>query len=155
MCLVFQFCINTLHIMVIHETIKSQTISNHIADIFNGMCHFKIVVLIMTGIQCFVKHIVCYGMKCFFIYPTRIIAMNYFSHEPELRLHFICHMTKSFHVVEIHNIRSIQTNSINVKLAYPKANHVTDIISDCRVVLIQFRKKVVASPVFIRKTVIE
>ena len=27
--------------------------------------------------------------------------------------------------------------------------------SDCRVALIQFRKKVVASPVFIRKTVIE
>ncbi len=75
-------------------------------------------------------------MQRAFIYPARIIAVDNFSHQPELRLHFICHRAQSLHIIKIQHIRRVETDSVDIKLAYPKTDHIADIIPDGGIVLV-------------------
>ena len=118
------------------------------------MCNFKIVVIVVPGVQCFVQLIVGHRMKSSFIYPTGIIPMDHLAHEPELRLHFICRLTQGFHKIKIQYVRCIQTDPINIKLTDPEADHVTDIIFDCWISLIQLHQQIVAAPVIIGKSIV-
>ena len=138
-CLILKLCIDTLHIMIVHEIIKLQslrTIASHLIETFYRMGNLKIVVIIMAGIQRLVELIVGDGMQCSFIDPAAVIPVNHFTHKPELRLHFICGPAQRFHIFKIQHVRCIQTNTIYIKLADPEPDHITDIIPDCRIMLI-------------------
>ena len=80
--------------------------------------------------------IIGYRMKCTFIYPTIIIAMDYFSHEPEIWFYFVGNLAQTLHIVEIQDISCIKTDSIDIEFTYPETNNIADIILYCWIVLI-------------------
>ena len=139
MRLVLQLCIDTLHIMIIHEIIKFQslrTVASHLIETFYRMGNLKIVVVIVTRIQCLVELIVGDGMEGSLIDPAAVISMDDLAHEPELRLHFVGSPAQRFHIFKIQHICCIQTNTIHIKLADPEPDHIADIIPDSRIVLV-------------------
>ena len=157
MCLLIQLCINTFYVMIVYKVIKFQTlrtVAAHFIETLYGMSYFKIIVVVMTGIQSFVQMIVGNRVKSPFIDPAGIITMDHFAHQPEVRFHLICCVAQSLHKIKVQYIRRIQTNTVNIKFADPEANHIADIIFHFRITLIQFYKKIIAAPVFIGKTVI-
>ena len=129
-------------------------ISNHVVHILNGMGHFKIVVVIVSGIQRFMKHIVRNGMQCSVIGPSCVISMNHLAHQPKILLHLIRHISQGFHIFEIHHISGIQADSVNIKLSHPESHHITNIVLHRRISLIQLCQKVISAPVCIGKSII-
>ena len=157
MCFIIKLGMNSLHIMIVDEIVKLQslsTISAHLIKASHRMGNFEIIVIIMSGIKCLMKLIIRHRMKCSFVHPTGIISMDYFTHQPEIRFYFISNMTQSFHIIKIQNVCCIQANTVNIKLFYPKANHITDIITNCRIFLIQLHQQIISSPVFVGKSIV-
>ena len=90
----------------------------------------------MSGIQAFMQLIICYRMQHAIVYPTTVIAMDYFTHQPKIRFHSICHLTHRMHKSMIQYICRIQTDSINIKLSHPKTDRVKNIVLHFRILLI-------------------
>ena len=118
------------------------------------MRDFKVIVIVMSGIQGLMQVIVGNGMQGSFIDPADIISVNDLTHQPELRLHFIGSLTKSLHEIEIQYICGIQADSVNIECFHPETNYITDIIFDLWITLIQLYQKVVATPVLVGKTIV-
>ena len=144
--------IDPFYIMIVHKIVKIQI--THILQIFNGMCDFKIIMVVMPAVQGFMQSIVCYTVQSIAVNPTAVITVDNLSHEPEILFYFIGSTAQSMHKVKIQDICSIQTNTINIKFRHPETYHITDIILYFRIALIQFYQKIISSPVFVGKTVI-
>ena len=125
--------------MIVYKIIKLQAVgavSPFGIQIFYRMGNFKIIMVVVPGIQRLVQLIIRHGMQRPLIDPARIIAVNYFAHQPELRLHFLRHRTKRMHIVKIQHIRRIQTDPVDIKFTNPEPYHITDIVPDRRIMLI-------------------
>ena len=79
--------------------------------------------------------------------------MYYLSHEPEILFNLICCTAQNFHKLKVQYIRSIQADTVYIKLAHPEADHIREILLHSRVTLIQLYEKIVSAPVFIGKAV--
>ena len=152
MCLVLQFGMNSLYVMVVHKIVEVKI--SHILKIFYCMSDFKIVVVIMSAVKCFVKGIVGYTVESLPVYPAAVISVNNLSHKPEIFLDLVCGMAENPHKIKIQDISGIQADSVNIKFGNPETDHITDIVLYFRIALIQLYKKIVSTPVFIGKTVI-
>ena len=82
----------------------------------------------MAGIQAFVQVVVCNGMEHLRVCPTAVVSMDHFAHQPEIRLHFICHIPQILHEIKIQDICRIQADSVNIKLLYPEPDRFKMII---------------------------
>ncbi len=98
--------------------------------------------------------IIGHGMQRALVDPTGVVSVDYFAHKPELGLYFVCHMPQRFHEVKIQYVGSVQAYAVNVKLADPKADHVTDIVPNRRIALVQFRQQIIAPPVVVGESVV-
>ena len=90
----------------------------------------------MSGIQAFMQLIICYRMQHAIVYPTTVIAMDHFTHQPKIRFHSICHLTHRMHKSMIQYICRIQTDSINIKGIDPETDHIKKILHHLRISLI-------------------
>ena len=143
--------------MVVHEVVQFQSVgavAAHAVETFHRMGDLEIVVVVVAGVQGFVQMIVGHGMQCALVDPTGVIPMDDLAHEPELGLDLVCHMTQRFHEIKIQHIGGIQTYAVNVKLADPEADHIADIVPHRRIALVQLHQQVIATPVFIGKSVV-
>ena len=98
MCLVLQFGMNSLYVMVVHEIVEVKI--SHILKIFYCMSDFKIVVVIMSAVKCFVKGIVGYTVESLPVYPAAVISVNNLSHKPEIFLDLVCGMAENPHKIK-------------------------------------------------------
>ena len=129
-----QLGIDSFYIMIVYEVVKIEI--SHILEIFHGMSDLKIVVVIMSAVKSFVKRVVCNTVKSLSIYPAAVITMNNFTHQPEVRFDFLGSTAKGTHEIKVKDIGSIETDSIDIKLRNPVADHITDIILYFRISLI-------------------
>ena len=53
-----------------------------------------------------------------------------------IRLHFICCLMEHLHIIKVHNISRIKTDSVNIKLIYPEMNYIANIVLNFRVLLV-------------------
>ena len=120
--------------MVVHKVVEIQI--SHVLKIFHCMSNFKIVMVIVTTIECFVKCIVRYTVKCLSVYPAAVITMDNFTHKPEVFFYFCCCAAKCTHEIEIKHICRIQTDSVDIKFGYPETDYIADIILNFRISLI-------------------
>ena len=123
-------------------------------QIIYGMCNLKIIVVVVTGEQCFVQLVVCNRMQHVVTDPAAVISVDHFAHKPEIRFHFIGSLSECLHEIKIQNVCGIKADAIDIKLAYPETNHIADVIFYCRIALVQFYKQIVTAPVFVRKTIV-
>ena len=100
------------------------------------MGDLKIVMIIMPGIQTFVKLIIRCGMKHFIINPSCIIAMDHFAHQPEILFPLTGAVTHFLHKIKRQTVSTVQTDTVNIKLRDPEMNHIKQIITDCLLVKI-------------------
>ena len=84
---VAEFGIDPFYIMIVHKIVKIQI--THILQIFNGMCDFKIIMVVMPAVQGFMQSIVCYTVQSIAVNPTAVITVDNLSHEPEILFYFI------------------------------------------------------------------
>ena len=157
MCFIIQLGVDTFYVMVVHKIIQLQsirTVTTHFIETFYGMRNFKVIVIVMSGIQGLMQMIVGDGMQGSFIDPADIISVNDLTHQPELWLHCIGCLTKSLHKIKIQNVCSIQTNTVNIECFHPETNHITDVIPYFRITLVQFHQKIIATPVLVGKTIV-
>ena len=108
----------------------------------------------MARIQPFMKLIICNRMKRVIICPAAVVAMNHFSHQPEIFFHAICKVTHSLHKIKIKDICCIQAYSINIKFRYPETDNIKQVILYLCISLVQLYQKIITAPVFITKAVI-
>lgn len=118
------------------------------------MGDFKIIMVVMSGIQRLMKMIICHGMQCPFIHPAVVVSVNHLSHQPEFRFHLIGRSTQRPHKVEIQHICRIQANPIHIKLTDPEADYITNVLNYFRIFLIQLHQQIVAAPVIVGEAVI-
>ena len=118
------------------------------------MRDFKIVVVIVAAVQSLVKCVVGDTVKSLAVYPAAVVAVDDLTHEPEIRLHFICCAAQCLHEIKIKDVRSVKSDSVHIELTHPETNHIAYIVNDSRILLIQLDEKVVASPVVVRETVV-
>ena len=118
------------------------------------MRDFKIVVVIVTAVQSLVKCVVGDAVKSLAVYPAAVVAVDDLTHEPEIRLNFICRAAQRLHEIKVKDVRSVKSDSVHVELAHPETDHIADVINNGRISLVQFDEKVVASPVVVRETVV-
>ena len=138
--------------MVVHKIVEIQI--THILKIFYCVGDFKIVVVIMSAVKSFMKGIICYAVKGLAVYPATVISVDNLSHQPEILFYFVSSVTKNAHEIKIKDIRSIKTDSVNIKFRNPETDHITDIILYLRITLVQLNKKVVSAPVFVGETIV-
>ena len=100
------------------------------------MGDLKIIMIIVSRIQTLVKLIIRCGMKHFVIYPSRIIAVDHFTHQPEILFPLTGAVTHFFHKIKRQTVSTVQTDTVNVKLRDPEMNHIKQIITDCLLVKI-------------------
>ena len=100
------------------------------------MGDLKIIMIIVSRIQTLVKLIIRCGMKHFVIYPSRIIAVDHFTHQPEILFPLTGAVTHFFHKIKRQTVSTVQTDTVNIKLRDPKMNHIKQIITDCLLVKI-------------------
>lgn len=73
LCLILQFCIDPFHIVVVHKIIELQSIwlvASHLIEAADRMCNFKIVVIVVPGVQCFDAIDSWSQNEEFLLYPT-------------------------------------------------------------------------------------
>ena len=157
MSLVGQFGVDPLHIMVVHKIIELQpvgTVASHLIEPSHGVGDLEIVVVIVARIERLVKMVIGDRVKSALVDPPGIVAVDHFTHEPEIRSDLIGRLPKGLHISEIQHIGGIQTDPVDPEFSGPEADHITDIVSDSRIVLIQLRKKIISAPVVIGKSVV-
>ena len=96
------------------------------------MGDFKIIMIIMPGIQTLVQFIVCNAVEQIVTDVPAVISMNYLAHQPEIFFLGICESPHCFHETEIKTVRAVKTNSINLEFINPKSNHIQKVIPHCR-----------------------
>ena len=74
-----------------------------------GVCYFKIVMVIMGGINALITFIVCAGVKKVGICETSIITVDYFAHKPELTVPALAEMLKLSEKILIHAVCNIKS----------------------------------------------
>ncbi len=134
-----KLCVNALNIVIVHKVIKPEPVwiaSAHFIETFDCVCNFKIVVVVVAGVERLMKLVVCHGMECALVYPARIVAVNDLAHQPKIRLYFVRDTAQRFHKVKIQHVCGIETNTVHVKFAYPKTYDITDIILYRRISLV-------------------
>ncbi len=152
-----QFCIDAFHIVIVYKIIQLEPIRSvtaHTIESLHRMGNFEIIVIVVSGIECFMQVIVRNRMECSLIDPADIIPMNHFSHQPKIGLHFVGRTSHRFHIGKIQHICSVQPYPVNIKFADPETDDITDIVPDRRVVLIQFYQKIVSAPILIGKSIV-
>ena len=157
MRLVAQLGIDTFYIVVVHKIIQLQSfwpVAAHFIEAFYGMSDLKVVVIIVSGIQCLVQMIVGNGMKGSFVDPADVIAVDDLTHQPEFRFYFIGSLTQCLHKIKIQHIGSVQTDTVNIEFVYPETDHIADIVLNFRIALVQFYQKIVTAPVLIRESIV-
>ena len=147
-----QFGVDSFYIVIVNKVVQIKI--SHVLEIFHCMCDLEIVMVIVSTVKSFVQSIVCDTVQCLAIYPAAVIAMDNFTHQPEIRFDFLGSTAECTHEIKIQDISGIQTDSIDIKLRNPVANHITDIILDFRISLVQLDKQIVSAPVVIGKSVI-
>ena len=152
MCLVLQFGMNSLYVMVVHEIVEVKI--SHILKIFYCMSDFKIVVVIMSAVKCFVKGIVGYTVESLPVYPAAVISVNNLSHKPEIFLDLVCGMAENPHKIKIQYISGIQADSVNIKLVDPEADYIQKIFPHLRLPEIEIYQFKTVSPCLIAKSII-
>ena len=100
------------------------------------MRDFKIVVVIVAAVQSLVKCVVGDAVKSLTVYPAAVVAVDDLTHEPEIRLHFICCAAQCFHEIKVKDVRSVKSDSVYVELAHPETDHIADVIDNSWVLLI-------------------
>ena len=58
---VVQLCVNTFHVMVVHEIVELEAVwiaAAHVIQTFYSVCNLKEVVIVVARIQCFVQLVV-------------------------------------------------------------------------------------------------
>ena len=100
------------------------------------MSDFEIIVVVMTAEKSLVQGIIRNTVKSAAIYPSAVIAMDYFTHQPEIRFHFFGGTAKLLHEIKVKNICCIKTNSIYIKFRNPETDHIADIVLYIRIALV-------------------
>ena len=96
--------------------------------------------------------VVGHGVESALVDPAGVISVDHLAHQPELGLHFVCHMPERLHEIKIQHIGGVQPYAVNVKLADPEADYVADIVPYRRISLVQLYQQVISPPVLIGKT---
>ena len=91
--------VNTLYIVVINKVVELK--STHIIQSFYCVGNFKVVVVVMTGVQGLVQVIVGHGVQGVCIGPAVVVAVDNLTHQPKVRLNFICHAAHTLHVIKV------------------------------------------------------
>ena len=117
------------------------------------MRDFKIVAVVMSGIQRFIQLIVGHGMQHGSINPFAVIPMDDLAHQPEVRLQCVGQPPKLTHEAKIEHVGSVQPNPVNVERFDPEPDHVQQVRPDLRILMIQLGKGIETAPVIIGKPV--
>ena len=157
------FCVQLAHdpvyIMVIYKRIQLHSSVNTTILIkfsSNGMCDFKIIMIIVSGIQTFVKFIVCNAMKhaVTILNITAVVSVNHFTHKPEIFFLCLCTSAHFFHKSKIKAVCTVQTDSVNIKNIDPEINYFIEVIFHLGILQIQIYQFKAVSPCLISKSII-
>ena len=61
MCLIVQLCVNPLHIMIVHKIVEAESVrpvAAHFVQPSYRVRNLKIIVLIVSGIECLVQTVI-------------------------------------------------------------------------------------------------
>ena len=155
--LVQKLRIYPFHIVIVNKIIELKAAAPAFAHSLKpslGMSYLKIIVVVMPRIKGLVHDIIRHRMQSSLIHPSRVIAVDHLSHQPELRLYLLCHRPEHLHKVEIQHVGSIQPEPVYIKFLYPEADRISDIVLYLGISLVKLHKKVVAAPVGIGEPVI-
>jgi hypothetical protein len=143
--------------MVVDKVVELQTfrpVATHLIEALYRVGDLKKVMIVVTRVQRLVEMIIGDRMQCSLVDPAGIVAMDHLAHQPEIGFDFICHVAQCLHIFKVQHIGGVQTDSVDIKFADPETDHITDVIPDRGIVLVQLYKKIVAAPVFIGKAVV-
>ena len=129
-----ELCVDSLYIMVIYKIVEIQV--SHIKQIFHCMGNFKIVVVIVSAVQCLMQGIVGHAVQGFPIDPAAVIPVDYLSHKPEICFDLRGCPAQCFHKIKVQYICCIQADSVHIKLRYPETDYITDIVLYLRISLV-------------------
>ena len=120
------------------------------------MCDFKIIMIVVTGIQPLVQLIIRYTVEKSrsILNISGVIAMNHLTHQPEILFPLSGTAAQFFHKSKIQTIRTVQTNTVNIKIPNPTVDTFQQILFHFRILKIQIHQFKTISPGFIRKSII-
>ena len=116
--------------MVVHKGVKR---SSHRLQPPHIVGNLEVVVIIVTGVECFVKLIVCHGMQHFRVYPAAVFPMDHLAHKPEIRLHGGSFFAELLHESEIQNICAVQPDPVDIEIVDPEPDRVEQVPADVRI----------------------
>ena len=132
--------------MVVGEGIERRT------DRFQAlyiMGDLEIVVVIVSGVQRFMKLVIGNGVEHLGVHPSGIFPMDHFAHQPKFRLHGRRLFPKLAHEGKIQHIGAVQTDPVDIKFMDPEMNRFKQVTAHLRVFKIEAGKDRVALPAVI------
>ena len=136
MCFLVELGVDSFHVMIVHKVIQLQTVravSTQAIKTLYRMCDFKVIMIIVPGIQSLMKLIIGDRVEGAFVHPSVVVPVDDLAHQPEFRLYFICHMAERLHIFKI---QYVQPDSVHVKFLHPEADDIADIITNRGIMLV-------------------
>ena len=154
MGLVHELGVDALHIMVVHKVVELDMGRDHPVGALNGVGDLKVIVVVVPAVQGLVQGVVGDGVQGVLVCPAGVVPVDHLAHEPEVRLDLVGGAPQGLHELKIQHVGGVETDAVHVELADPEADHVTDIIPDGGVSLVELHQQVVAAPVVVGEAVV-
>ena len=149
--LIYQRAGKTIHIVVIHKVIQVDALINPtVAELpIDGIVDFKIVLVVVRRINALIAFIVRDRIQHFRICPTLIVAVDDFTHQPEIRFLALAEAANPLEEVKVHAICCIKPNPVNLEFVHPVANRFNQVVTYMPVLQVQLDQIIIAIPTFI------
>ena len=93
-------------------------------------------------------------MQCIVIYPAAVLAVYDLSHKPEVFLQPVRDVPELAHESVFEHICSIKTDAVYIEFRHPETNGVKMILSHLRLIQVELREQIMATPVIVGKAIV-
>ena len=145
--LVHELGVDALNIVVVHKIVELDSCRHHAVGALDGVGDLKIVMVVVPAVKRLVEGVVGHAVKGILVCPAGIVAVDDLAHEPEIRFDLIRSAAQGLHKLEVQHIGSVQADAVHVELGNPEADHVTDVVADVGILLVELHQQVIAAPV--------
>ena len=141
----------TVDIVIIDKIVETQILIDAAVSKLpvEGISDFKIVFVIVRGIKALLTLIVGDRIKHIGIGPSVVVAMDNFSHQPEIRTFFKAEGTKAAEKGRIHTVSRVKPQTVDSKFVHPHAGRAEQMVNDLWILQIQLNKIKVPLPALI------
>ncbi len=144
--------------MIIREGIERAAARGaplRIEEMPDRMRDFEVIAGVMPRIQPLPELVIRDTVQMRLLDPASVLAVDHFTHQPEILFFLLRVRPELPHEIEIQNIGAVETDAVDVKRVDPEIHCVEQISDDLGIFQVQVDEVLAAAPAVIRKSIVK